>query len=57
MGQKSKIEHNNTKPGLCRRGGSYTHDEKTGKLIEGSTDKTAKKTTKKLTDKDEDGGK
>jgi hypothetical protein len=52
---KSKIEHNNTKPGLCRKGGSYTHD-KDGKLVAGPKDKPAKKETKK-TVKDEDGGK
>ena len=56
---KSKIEHNNTKLGLCRKGGSYTYD-KAGKLVAGPKDKPAKKETKKVTEKtvkDEDGGK
>ena len=56
MGNKSGIKHNNTKLGLCRKGGSWIHD-KDGKLISGPKDKPAKKSTKKLTDKDEDGGK
>ena len=52
---KSKIKHNNTKPGLCRTGGSYTYD-KGGKLVSGPKDKPAKKVTEKI-GKDEDGGK
>jgi len=55
MAKKSKIENNNTKQGLCRKGGSWTYD-KNGKLVSGPVDKSKKKETTKPV-KDEDGGK
>lgn len=55
MSKKSEIEHNNTKPGLCRKGGSWTCG-KDGKLLKSSEVKPVKKTTEKPV-KDENGGK
>jgi len=49
--KKSKIEHNNTKPGLCRKGGSWT----VGK--DGKLEKPVAKTNKTKPITNEDGGK
>lgn len=43
---KSEIEHNNTKPGLCRKGGSWTVD-KAGKSVKKEIKKPVEKETKK----------
>jgi hypothetical protein len=52
---KSEVENNNTKPGFCRRGGSWTAD-KSG-LTKNKKKPETKKTETKKTEPKENGGK